>query len=443
MRDQSKRIGKACLMLGILFAGVSHRSLSGQGVMQSKVSLSNGAIPVKELKVGDVMPDINFAMVNYPSTTASLSDFKGKYVILDFWATWCTSCVAKFPRLDSLQQEYSNNLQIILINSKHTKDTPEKVETFFSKHKTPDGRKLNLPSAIYDSVALQYFRHRTIPHYIWIDKFGTIVGVTSGNEITRSNIQKLLSGEKLNMRQKNDLVDYKRDMPLFTDDNGGPERNIIYRTTLTGYLDGVPQGSAKDIDKKGMMSRITSTNLSALQLFKLAYKIFHSRNRVILEVMDPGKYIERFGQDGWKYTNTYCYELICPPIPQVKFYELMQYDLKKYFGAVAIKEKRMVKCLVIEKKGNKVVDHPALSEKIDIELISAKDVKTILDLAIVLDQHLAIPVLDEASLTATLEISFPEDIKTLRQVKTELNKRGLDLNEAVREIEMIVISDTK
>lgn len=47
-----------------------------------------------KLTVGDVMPDITFNnLVNYKSSSAKLSDFKGKLVILDFWATTCLSLI--------------------------------------------------------------------------------------------------------------------------------------------------------------------------------------------------------------------------------------------------------------------------------------------------------------------------------------------------------------
>src|SRR5688572_26528195 len=80
---------------------------------------------IKELKIGDIVPDIEFLMVNYSKPTARLSDFKGKVVILDFWATWCGSCIEAFPKIDLAQKEFGDRLQVILVNSRATKDTKD------------------------------------------------------------------------------------------------------------------------------------------------------------------------------------------------------------------------------------------------------------------------------------------------------------------------------
>src|SRR5215510_11038341 len=70
----------------------------------------------QEIKIGEHIPDIELRkLINYKSDKAKLSDFKGKSIILDFWTTYCSNCIFSFPKMDSLQNRFKNDLQIILI----------------------------------------------------------------------------------------------------------------------------------------------------------------------------------------------------------------------------------------------------------------------------------------------------------------------------------------
>src|SRR5690606_35078281 len=90
-----------CVFVGFLLLGIvtSAQSSIKSAISQSAITNSSVLHEVRELKVGDVVPDIEFTLINYPKSTAHLSDFKGKLVILDFWATWCKPCVKQFPKL--------------------------------------------------------------------------------------------------------------------------------------------------------------------------------------------------------------------------------------------------------------------------------------------------------------------------------------------------------
>ena len=60
----------------------------------------------------------DFYAATFGGETVRLSDLRGKPVILNFWATWCTSCLAEMPDLRDVQAEYgAENLQVVAVNS--------------------------------------------------------------------------------------------------------------------------------------------------------------------------------------------------------------------------------------------------------------------------------------------------------------------------------------
>src|SRR5215813_4119856 len=57
---------------------------------------------------------LNFTFKDINNKKVSLTDFKGKVIILDFWATWCVPCKAEIPGFIDLQRKYGERgLQII------------------------------------------------------------------------------------------------------------------------------------------------------------------------------------------------------------------------------------------------------------------------------------------------------------------------------------------
>jgi thiol-disulfide isomerase/thioredoxin len=66
----------------------------------------------------------DFELQNVEGRRFHLADFRGKTVLLNFWATWCTSCVSEFPILNAFQQKHSNDLVIIGIALDTDSDEP-------------------------------------------------------------------------------------------------------------------------------------------------------------------------------------------------------------------------------------------------------------------------------------------------------------------------------
>jgi len=124
----------------------------------------------KELKKYD-----NLTFFDAKNKQINLSDYEGKLIMLNFWATWCAPCKEEMPSLDLLQKnEYLKNLKILPINV--GQENVEKASNFFK-----DLKIKNLDFYYDTSITLaKKFGLRGIPTTILFNKdgfeFARIVG---------------------------------------------------------------------------------------------------------------------------------------------------------------------------------------------------------------------------------------------------------------------------
>ena len=132
----------------------------------------NGAAQASQIQMSDAMsadqaaPD--FSLVDTQGKKVSLSQFKGKVVIIDFWATWCPPCRRGVPDLISLKKEFKNKIAIIGISL--DVDTKKDVVPFIKNY------GINYP-VVYatNQVVQDYGNVEAIPTSFIIDRNGKIV----------------------------------------------------------------------------------------------------------------------------------------------------------------------------------------------------------------------------------------------------------------------------
>ncbi len=73
-------------------------------------------------------PAPQFSLTDLDGKKVNIADYKGKVVILDFWATWCGPCIASFPGMKKMQEKYQQNpdVKFLFVNTWQTEDNKEK-----------------------------------------------------------------------------------------------------------------------------------------------------------------------------------------------------------------------------------------------------------------------------------------------------------------------------
>lgn len=133
------------------------------------------ASAIKELKVNAVgSPATDFTQNDVNGNPVSLSSFKGKYVLLDFWASWCGPCRQENPHVVSVYNKYKDkNFTILGVSL----DKPEGKDAWLKAIKD-DGLVWTQVSDLkfWDNAAAQLYNVSFIPQNFLIDPTGKVVG---------------------------------------------------------------------------------------------------------------------------------------------------------------------------------------------------------------------------------------------------------------------------
>ena len=115
----------------------------------------------------------NFTLAQRNGTPLTLSDFRGKVVVLDFWASWCKPCRASFPWLREFYEEYQNKgVEIIGVSIDKNKTSWEKA---LSDEKLPWLQVLDGTLGHKEKRVGELYDVLYVPTFVLLDKEGKIV----------------------------------------------------------------------------------------------------------------------------------------------------------------------------------------------------------------------------------------------------------------------------
>ncbi len=157
-----RRVNYRALILIVLMA-------VGVGIivlLQLKDSSFN---PSAKPPLGKGVPAPNFSLPGLEGNKVSLTDFRGKVVLLNIWATWCAPCVEEMPSMEKLYQELKGeDFELLAISVDES--GAEAVKPFMERH------KLGFPVLLDTKGEIKNLYQATgVPESFIIDKDGMIV----------------------------------------------------------------------------------------------------------------------------------------------------------------------------------------------------------------------------------------------------------------------------
>ncbi len=409
--------------------------------------------PVRKLSVGDTLPPHLLRMLG--GEVRPLSDYRGRAVILDFWNTSCVACVASWPKLLNLQQEFGESLRIILVNT--TQDEVA-IRKFIDKRRELTDVNMNLPMVWGDTVLTRkMFPYSGLPHVVWLDQNGVVAAITGGPELKADNIRALIERKPLKVAAKinnNELIRVDWTKPAFFGGNNTPSpsdtpvwysflsKGIPWLFPAIGFL---PNGG------------VVATNGSVRTLYEVAYTnrvhikgvpIPLLKNQVETDIRDSLRYLAVSNgvvQPEYLYT----YQLLGPKgTPVEKIRARFQSELDQMFGLKATWVTRIKPCYVLVRSGSPVTGYRegaasirVSPTKIDINKLTVAQLISRLENA---TSYYYSPnqFVDETGYTGLLgRISFEVNVENFSRLSEKLKPYGIEIIEASRQVNVLLISD--
>ncbi|MET6999399.1 TlpA family protein disulfide reductase [Chitinophaga defluvii] len=402
------------------------------------------------LRIGDTVPHTRLPASNYKKDYIDLAEFKGKTTLLVFWSYICVNCFKSFPKIDSLQREFGENVQIIMVDRHSAAST----DSFFQKRKRifrPD-----LPMIHDTAVMPKLFPYNSVPFHVWIDKNGKVLHKTGGFSTTRENLASVINGGKLRIAEyepvyfKPSLFDtsYKEDLTYFsylsrcignlhlTSLRGGP--NELYyscQSVASLYVKAYNEGGKFKFDRPG----------------RVRY-MFRDSSRYVL----PS---DRSVIPEWLASNGYNYHQLVPKELGNRRFQIMREDLNRVFPVTAQPVTRRVKCLVLGRlpnidrlrtKGGQPKRNFVYLGLKAVEEYNKKELQNVPYsefsgiMSGTLETIYQMPVVDSTGFKGNIDIALtPEAIDTenLRLLQSELKKYGILLEEKVCPIKILELTD--
>ena len=423
----------------------------GSAAIAQKRSAAAAYAPVS---IGQPIPNFSIRVYGQePGIKKKLYDFSAPLLLVDFWATWCGSCIAAFPKMEKFKKTFGRDFNVLLVT-----DEKDSTVTQFIRQRKGAGRPLpDFPVITADTVFKKLFPHESIPHYVWIDRKGIVRAITNAAELTESNIRDMIAQKKISLPVKDDAqreAFHDPGKPLFINGNGGDGHAVLWHSVLSGFVDGMRGISNFGTD--GVTGYVQEPNTDVYTLYKTAYSddtaVSYARlpnSRIVFKnVKDSLPYFVTY--EGMKKISgqQYCYSLWTPVTDELRLRKIMQEDMDRYFHLKVYWEKRTMPSLVL------TAEDTLLIRPLPLDSLPLKEKSATLYSYNLLDNPLKYfrvalssgylynspyPIIDETGYAGQAYFSIKADMSSWESIDKALSQYKMHLRLENREVNVLVV----
>lgn len=398
---------------------------------------------------GSQCPNITLTGIqDYKVNKATINDFRGKWLVLDFWERGCESCFTSFPRINDHVKKYSNNVQYFLIGRE---DKNKDIYKIYEKYK----KELNLKIPhLYDTSLFKIFDIGGCPTSVIIAPHGIIYAYTG--VLSDENINDLIQGKKPSLvrgyrahEKRDSIYDYK--------DLNEKTAELVFKSELFKWNPKFYAGSTTRIYLDSNNHRYQTGAESFPELYMLAYfgrvitpddsafgKIY---SRPVLEVTNDAPFIGNSQKED--SSNLYIYKLKYPDnIKDVKaIMHVMQNDLKNYLGYDVSLEERDVPCWILTATDEARKKLPStsphyLNGNMDTGFVAKKfPIKDLIKGIWWTLPDRTVPIINETGIKGNIDIEIKHLIINQKEMNKGLVENGLILTKGIKKMTALVIRD--
>lgn len=384
-------------------------------------SLTLNTIFAQALEIGAAVPAFELELLSESSESFTEQDLQGKVTIIEFWASWCSPCVASMKKLVKLKEQFDGDLEVLAVSYEER----ARIERFINN------RPLDLTFGYdQDEQLRDYFPYSVVPHTVLINPKGKVAAITRPDVIKQEVIQLLLQGQAVNLPRKNDDVEFDYQADYFQADTNTLE-SFVLESTIPNV------GTFSKEPQQGPFAgrRASLHNFTIDGLYRFAYQT--TIYRMVYEVDEA---LFEYSKD----ENKYCLDLIVAPEEQTQLHAIMREKIQNQFDIQGRLEKRKVEVVVLSRPdsldSNLVPADAAIPIRAGGDNFTTEGA-TLAQFANYLEDFgiVGMPVVDETEDVQLYAFNFyfePENPATFHEA---IRKMGLQLKKAEREIEVLVI----